>query len=87
MLRKYNVWRADIRWSCMKIHLHPEWKIMVPVWIIPAVVGEVIWRLMGGQLFGVIVGLFASSLKTLIDYAIVMLDCRTVTELKKRRSP
>jgi len=87
MLRKYNVWRADIRWSCMKIHLQPRWKVMLPVWIIPAVVGEVIWQLMGGQLFGLIVGLFASSLKTLIDYAIVMLDCRTVTELKKRRSP
>ena len=71
----------------MKIHLHPRWKTMLPVWILPAVIVEVLWRLMGGQFFGLIVGLFISSLKTLIDYAIVMLDCRTVTELKERDSP
>ncbi|MGC9307996.1 MAG: hypothetical protein ACP5FL_04375 [Thermoplasmatota archaeon] len=70
----------------MKIHLHPRWKTMLPVWILPAVIVEVLWRLMGGQFFGLIVGLFISSLKTLIDYAIVMLDCRTVTELKERDS-
>ncbi len=87
MRRKYNVWRADIRWTSMKIHLHPRWKIMLPVWILPAVIGEIIWQLMGGQIFGLIVGLFASSLKTLIDYAIVMLDRRTVTDLRKRRLP
>ena len=86
MRRKLNVWRADIRWNCMKIHLHPRWKTMLPVWILPAVIVEVLWRLMGGQFFGLIVGLFISSLKTLIDYAIVMLDCRTVTELKERDS-
>jgi hypothetical protein len=71
----------------MKIHLHPRWKIMLPVWILPAVIGEIIWQLMGGHIFGLIVGLFASSLKTLIDYAIVMLDRRTVTDLRKRRLP
>ena len=70
----------------MKIHLHPRWKTMLPVWILPAVIVEVLWRLMGGQFFGLIVGLFISSLKTLIDYAIIMLDCRTVTELKERDS-
>lgn len=87
MLRKFNVWRADIRWSYMKIHLHPRWKVMLPVWILPAVAAEILWRLMGGQLFGVVVGLFISSIKTLIDYAVVMLDCRTVTDLKGRDSP
>ena len=70
----------------MKIHLHPRWKTMLPVWILPALIAEILWRLMGGQFFGLIVGLFISSLKTLIDYAIIMLDCRTVTELKERDS-
>lgn len=87
MLRKWNVWRADIRWTSMLVHLHPRWKIMIPVWTLPAIVAEVIWRFMGGQFFGIIVGLFGSSLKTLIDYVIVMLDCRMVTDLRRRRLP
>ncbi|RLF64572.1 MAG: hypothetical protein DRN33_01880 [Thermoplasmata archaeon] len=85
MLKKTNVWKADIKWGSMKIDLHPRWGVMLPVWIIPALIVEVLWRLSGGGFFGLVVGLFISSLKTMFDYAVLMYDYRTVRDVKQRR--
>ncbi|RLF42390.1 MAG: hypothetical protein DRN17_07895 [Thermoplasmata archaeon] len=86
MLKKMNVWAADIKWGSMKIDLHPNWKIMIPWWTIPALLGEIICRYSGGGKFiGLFSGLFISSLKTMFDYAVLMYDYRTVRDVKRRR--
>jgi len=85
MLKKTNVWSADIKWGSMKIDLHPRWGIMLPVWVIPALIGEILWRFSGSKFFGLFVGLFISSLKTMFDYAVIMYDYRTVRDIKRRR--
>ncbi len=85
MLKKTNVWTADIKWGSMKIGLHPRWVVMVPVWVIPAILGWFGGAMAGGKFFGLIVGLFISSLKTLFDYAVLMYDYRTVRDIKEKR--
>ncbi len=79
MLKKTNVWTADIRWGSMKINLHPRWKVMLIVWVIPALIG-LLWGL-----FGLVAGLLVASLKTLFDYAVLMYDYRTVRDIKGKR--
>jgi len=85
MASKFNVWRAEIKWSRMRVSLHPKWKAMIPTWMIPPLAGEAVWRLLGGALLGIVLGLFVSSLKTLFDYLLVMYECRTVGEVKQRK--
>ncbi len=85
MLKKTNVWTADIKWNTLKIDLHPHWKMMVPVWVIPAFLGAVIGWVSGGTFFGLVAGLFISSLKTLFDYTVLMYEYRTVRDIKNKR--
>lgn len=85
MLKKTNVWTADIRWGSMKIDLHPRWIVMILVWVIPALVGWFLGLVMGGKFLGILLGLFISSLKTLFDYAVLMYEYRTVRDIKNRR--
>jgi len=85
MLKKTNVWTADIKWGSMKIDLHPRWVVMISVWVIPALLGWLVGVATGGKFFGIVVGLFISSLKTLFDYAVLMYDYRTVRDIKEKR--
>ncbi|MEA2054705.1 MAG: hypothetical protein U9O96_06320 [Candidatus Thermoplasmatota archaeon] len=85
MLKKTNVWTASIKWNSMKIDLHPRWKAMIPMWAIPALLCEILWRMSGGKFFGIVVGLFISSLKTLFDYAVLAYDYRTVRDIKHKK--
>jgi len=85
MLKKTNVWSADIKWGSMKIDLHPNWKMMISWWVIPSLIGEAICRYSSGKYVGLFVGLFISSLKTLFDYTVLMYDYRTVRDVKHKR--
>jgi len=85
MIRKrFNVWRVEIKWGRMKIELHPLWRFMIIVWVIPPIFGELTWRLLGGKYFGIVLGLFVSSLKTLFDYLVVIYEHRAMGEIKRK---
>lgn len=84
MRMRFNVWRVDIRWEKMKIELHPLWRVMVIVWTVPLLFGELTWRFLGGEFFGAILGLFLSSLKTFFDYLVVMYEHKTMSDIKRK---
>lgn len=69
----------------MKIDLHPRWIVIILVWVIPALAGWFLGLVMGGKFFGILLGLFISSLKTLFDYAVLMYEYRTVRDIKNKR--
>lgn len=85
MKMTFNVWRVELKWGKMQMELHPLWRFMVIVWVIPPIFGELTWRFLGGEFFGIILGLFLSSLKTFFDYLVVMYEYKTMSDIQRKK--
>ena len=85
MRKRFNVWRVELKWGKMQMELHPIWIYMVIVWTMPPAFGELTWRLFGGEFFGVILGLFLSSLKTFFDYLVVMYEYKIMSDIQRKK--
>ncbi len=66
--RRYGVWKAQVNWLGGKIDVSPYWRLALPAWLLPALVGEWTVQCMGGQVIGLIAGGSVSLLKSYHDF-------------------
>ena len=67
-----KVWKVHPNWESGIIHISPNWRCAIPVWLLPAVVAEIFIRFFGGSYIGIIAGIGVALVKSYYDFFILM---------------
>ena len=67
-----RVWKAKVNWTLGTVDVRANWRYVLPVWILPSLVAEVVIVWMGGQIIGIIAGVSISLIKSYYDFCAIM---------------